>query len=69
MAKTATRPWDPAEHLETEADIAAYLDAAIEDGEPAVVTAALGDVVRAKVMARAAVDADQGGGSNGQATE
>ena len=25
MAKTQTRPWDPAEHLETEEDMAAYL--------------------------------------------
>ena len=42
MAKTQTRPWDAAEHLETDADMAAYLEAALEEGDPALVTAALG---------------------------
>ena len=30
--KTKTKIWDPAEHLETEEDMAAYLDAALEEG-------------------------------------
>jgi DNA-binding phage protein len=30
MAKTKTRPWDVAEHLETSEDMAAYLEAALE---------------------------------------
>ena len=34
MAKILTRPWDPAEHLKTEEDVAAYLEAACEDGDP-----------------------------------
>ncbi|MEW6331071.1 MAG: addiction module antidote protein [Pseudomonadota bacterium] len=50
MAKTKTRPWDAAEHLETEADMAAYLEAVLEDGDPALVAAALGDIARAKGM-------------------
>jgi probable addiction module antidote protein len=50
MAKTKTRPWDVAEHLETEADMAAYLEAVLEDGDPALVAAALGDIARAKGM-------------------
>ena len=29
MAKTVTTPWDPAEHLRTENDMAAYLEAAL----------------------------------------
>ena len=33
MAKTQTRPWDPAEHLETEEDMAAYLSVALEEGD------------------------------------
>ena len=41
-----TRPWDVAEHLETDEDMAAYLDAALEDGDAAVVVAALGDIAR-----------------------
>ncbi|MEE8075880.1 MAG: putative addiction module antidote protein, partial [Candidatus Binatia bacterium] len=41
MAKTKakTRRWDAAEHLETEEDMAAYLEAALEDGDPALVAA------------------------------
>ncbi len=54
MAKTQTRPWDAAEHLETDADMAAYLEAALEEGDPALVTAALGDIARAKGMAQIA---------------
>ena len=33
MAKTQTRPWDPAEHLETGDDMAAYLNVALEEGD------------------------------------
>jgi len=54
MAKTQTRQWDAAEHLETEEDMAAYLEAALEDGDPALVAAALGDIARAKGMAQIA---------------
>lgn len=49
-----TRPWDPAEHLDSHEAIAAYLDAALEDGDPSVIVAALGDVARAKGMSRMA---------------
>ena len=44
------RPWDPAEYLEDPTDIVAYLEAAFEDGDPQVITAALGDVARSKGM-------------------
>ena len=54
MAKTRTRPWDVAEHLKTEEDMAAYLEAALEDGDPALVAAALGDIARAKGIAQIA---------------
>ena len=54
MTKTQTRPWDVAEHLETEEDMAAYLEAVLEDGDPALVAAALGDIARAKGMAQIA---------------
>ena|SRR5882724_1399549 len=50
VSMTRTRTWDPTQHLKTEADRAAYLEAALEDGEPAVVAAALGDIARAKGM-------------------
>lgn len=53
-AKIKTRKWDPAEHIKTEADVVAYLDAALEDGDPALVTAVLGDIARSKGMAKVA---------------
>ena len=49
-----TTPWDPAEHLESEADIAAYLQAAFEDGDPAMIASVLGDIARAKGMTQIA---------------
>jgi probable addiction module antidote protein len=51
MAKTKTRPWDVAEHLETTEDMAAYLEAALEEGDASLVAAALGDIARAKGIA------------------
>jgi probable addiction module antidote protein len=51
MAKTQTKPWDVAAHLETEEDMAAYLEAALEEGDAALVAAALGDIARAKGIA------------------
>ena len=55
-----THPWDAAEHLETEEDMTAYLDAALEDGDVAVVVAALGDIARAKGMSQVAREAGLG---------
>ena len=46
---TATN-WGASEYLETEEDMAAYLNAALEDGNTSVITAALGDIARAKGM-------------------
>ena len=51
MAKTQTRPWDPAEHLETEEDMAAYLSVALEEGDLGLIMATLGDIARARRMA------------------
>lgn len=60
MRKLKTRAWDPVEHLDTPERIAGYLDAALEDGDPALVTAALGDIARAKGMSRIAEAAGLG---------
>lgn len=60
MAKTATTVWDPAEHLETEEDMAAYLEAALEEGDSALIAAALGDIARAKGMTQVAREAGLG---------
>ena len=54
MPKTKTQGWDAAEHLETEEDMAAYLEAALEEGDTALVAAALGDISRAKGMTEVA---------------
>ncbi len=48
--KTRTRPFDVARHLSSDEDIAAYLDAVLEDGDPRVISRALGEVARAKGM-------------------
>ena len=50
MTKTKTKRWDAAEHLKTSQDVAAYLDAALEECDPVLVSAALGDIARAKGM-------------------
>lgn len=60
MPKTVTTRWDPADHLETEDDRVAYLEAALEEGDPALVAAALGDIARAKGMTQVARDAGLG---------
>ena len=60
MPKTKTRIWDPAEHLTTEEDMAAYLEAALQEGDSALVAAALGDIARAKGMSQIARDAGLG---------
>lgn len=60
MAKTRTTAWDAATHLESVEDIAAYLEAAFEDGDPALIAAALGDVARAQGMTQVAREAGLG---------
>lgn len=51
MAVT-TRRWDPVEHLGSPEDVAGYLEAALEDGDPQVIAAAIGDVARARGMSQ-----------------
>ncbi len=57
---TRTRVWDAAEHLKSDEDIAAYLNAAFEDGDPVLIAAALGDIARAKGMTNIARSAGLG---------
>ena len=49
--------WDASEYLETEDDIAAYLNAVMEEGDPALLQAALGDVAKARGMTSVAKEA------------
>ena len=58
--RVQTQPWDATEHLATEEDMAAYLDAALDDGDPSLIVAALGDIARAKGMTQIARDAGLG---------
>ena len=56
MSKIKARSFDMANHLNDEADVAAYLQAVMEDGDPALLAAALGDIARARGMAQLAKD-------------
>jgi probable addiction module antidote protein len=58
--KVKTIPWDVTKHLKSEEDIANYLEAAFEEGDPSLVAAALGDVARAKGMSQVAEAAGLG---------
>jgi probable addiction module antidote protein len=59
MAKTTTTKYDVAEHLRTPEDMAAYLEACLEEanGDAAFIAKALGDIARAKGMTQVARDA------------
>jgi probable addiction module antidote protein len=54
MSKTKTKLWDPSEHLASEEDMAAYLEAALQEGDAALIAAALGDIAKAKGMSQIA---------------
>lgn len=58
MKKTATTRYDVAEHLRTPAEMAAYLDACLEEanGDSAFIAKALGDIARAHGMTNIAND-------------
>ncbi|MCK9515491.1 MAG: addiction module antidote protein [Ottowia sp.] len=55
-----TRPFDVTEMLQTDQDIAEYLTLVIEDGDPALLAATLGDIARARGMTQIARDAGIG---------
>ena len=57
MGRTKTYPWDPAEHLDSEEERVAYLDAALEEDDPLLVAAVLDDIARSKGMQQVAADA------------
>lgn len=59
-AKLKIKRWNVVDHLKDEKDMATYLEAAFEDGDPALVTAALGDIARARGMSHVARKAGLG---------
>jgi probable addiction module antidote protein len=58
MKAVKTTIWDPAEYLETEEDITAYLDDVFSTGDTQLIVAAIGDVARARGMTKIAADID-----------
>jgi len=50
VTSVKTKPWDVAEHLATQEDMANYLEAALEEGDSALIAAAIGDIARARGM-------------------
>ena len=58
MRKTKTTRYDVAEHLRTPEEMAAYLEACLDEakGDSAFIAKALGDIARAKGMAQVARD-------------
>ena len=56
MAKLKLRKWDSAEHLNSDEDIALYLDACLEEAgdDPAFIAKALGNIARARGMSQLA---------------
>ncbi len=63
MAKTKTTKYDVSEHLCTPEEMAAYLEACIEEAndDAAFIAKALGDIARAKGMSQVARDAGRPG--------
>lgn len=58
--KAAFAPFDAADYLDNDVVVAEYLTAAAEDPNPGVFLAALGDVAKAKGMAKIARDSGLG---------
>jgi probable addiction module antidote protein len=58
--KPKLRPYDSASYLKTEDDIAYYLEAIFEEGDPALIAHGLGVVARARGMAAVAKKAGLG---------
>jgi probable addiction module antidote protein len=48
--------FDAAEYLNSEEDVAAYLKTVLEENDPALLAAAIGDIARARGMSKVAKD-------------
>ena len=60
MKPVKTTVWDPAEYLETEEQVAVYLEDVFKSGDPDLIVAAIGDVARARGMSKIADDTNRG---------
>ena len=54
MSKLRFTRWDTADYLKSDEDIAAYFEAALDDGDPDLIAVALGNIARARGMTRVA---------------
>jgi probable addiction module antidote protein len=54
MMPLKTTRWDASEFLDSDEAVAAYLNAAFEDGDPSFIAAAIGHVAKAKGMSQIA---------------
>jgi probable addiction module antidote protein len=54
MEPVKTTVWDMAEHINTKEDVTAYLEAALEENDTALLLAVIGDIARSKGMAQIA---------------
>ena len=48
--------WDAAAHLKTEGDMAAYIEAGLEEDDPALLAAVQSDIARAREMVQMECD-------------
>jgi probable addiction module antidote protein len=62
MSKTKLRKWNSAEHLKTDEDMAAYLEACFAEAgdDPAFITKALGTIAKANEMSQLVTDTGPG---------
>lgn len=56
MEKIKLHPWNSPDHLKSEEDLALYLDACLEEGDPVLITQALGVIARVRGMTQLAHD-------------
>ena len=54
MKSSVTRPYDSAEYLDSDEAIHAYMEDALETGDPAFIASALGTIARARGMSKIA---------------
>jgi probable addiction module antidote protein len=60
MSKTKISRFDASEYLDSEEMIAEYINAALDEGNPDLLLAAISDVAKARGMAKVAADAGLG---------
>jgi probable addiction module antidote protein len=60
MKPVKTTIWDPAEYLETDEQVAAYLEDIFKSGNPDLIITAIGDVARAQGMSKIADETNRG---------